>query len=117
MYGLINALFFTNLIDSNGSNGDVLIGEWQVTYNAYVLLTCSRKPNNASAYLCLLFSNDQQIDQQINDKWDVFWQGGTYIFSSSRKSSTGTVTNGQSTYLLSLSDGSEFKKWGIEVLK
>ena len=115
MYGFINALFshIIHLIDSNGSNGDVLIGEWQVTYNAYVLLTCNRKPNNASAYLCLIFSNDQQI----NDKWDVFWQGGTYIFSSPRKSSTGTVTNGKSTYLLSLSDGSEFKKWGIEVLK
>ena len=95
---------FTNSKDAGDSIGDVLIGDWQETSSG-VLLTCSKKPNSDNTFLCLVFHNNQQIGKE-----DVVWQGGNYIFGGS---ATGALTNGLSTYLLTLSDGSRFKKWGI----
>ena len=97
-------IHFTNLKGANDSNGDVLIGDWQETSSG-VLLTCTKKLNSNNAFLCLAFLNDQQIGKE-----DVVWQGGNYIFGGSGR---GTLTNEVSTYSLTFSDGSTFKKWGI----
>ena len=85
----------------DGSNGDLLIGQWQATKSG-IFITCVKKQNQDNTYVCSWADNSA----------NVVWKTGKYVWNDG--TITGTISSDGSTQaILTWSTGSKWKKVDI----
>ena len=95
---ILNVLYFKNI---DGSNGDLLIGDWQATKSG-IFITCVKKQNQDNTYVCSWGDNSANVE----------WKNGKYVWN--KGTITGTISSDGSTQaILTWSTGSKWKKVDI----
>ena len=85
----------------DGSNGDLLIGDWQATKSG-IFITCVKNQNQDNTYVCSWGDNSA----------NVVWKTDKYVWNDA--TITGTITSDGSTQaILTWSTGSKWKKVDI----
>ena len=95
---ILNVLYFKNI---DGSNGDLLIGDWQATKSG-IFITCVKNQNQDNTYLCSWGDNSANVE----------WNSGKYVWNEG--TITGTIgSDGSIQAILTWSTGSKWKKVDI----
>ena len=85
----------------DGSNGDLLIGDWQATKSG-IFITCVKNQNQDNTYVCSWGDNSANVE----------WKNGKYVWN--KGTITGTISSDGSTQAtLTWSTGSKWKKVDI----